>query len=1076
MSQSFPFDEKYLSQIPALQLLINLGYTYLLPKEALKERQNKTSNVILENILTKKLKQLNKINFKGQEYLFSEENIQTAVQKLKNIKYDGLVNTNEQIYDLITLGTSLEQTIDGNKKSYSLKYIDWHNWKNNDFHVTAEFSVERTRSSETARPDIVLFVNGIPFTVIECKKPAIDVEEAVSQNIRNQREDYIPKLFIYTQLIIATNKNTVKYATTGTSSKFWAVWREKNIDKQDISTLINTPLEIEAKQKLFTTKDFNKARYHFDELATKERQTTPQDVSLFSLCRPDRLLDLTYQFTVFDGGIRKIARYQQYFAVKKILKRIREVDADGRRKGGVIWHTQGSGKSITMVMLAKALALDPDISNPRIILVTDRKGLDEQLKDTFVSCDLEPQQAKSGRHLLELLEADKTSIITTIINKFAAALNVRKFKNDSANVFVLVDESHRSQYGQLHPKMKQMFPKGCYIGFTGTPLIKKEKNTAYKFGGIIDEYTIKDAVKDKAVVPLLYEGRHSELEINKKPLDNWFERYSSGLSETQKADLKKKYSRASNINKAEQVVYCRAFDISEHYRQNWQGTGFKAQLVAPDKRTALQYQKFLDEFGYVSSEVIISAPDTKKGNDDPNIENNNEVVKFWKRMMKRYGSEGEYNKRIIEGFTKGDKPEILIVVDKLLTGFDAPVNTVLYLTRTLKEHTLLQAIARVNRLYANDETAAIKEFGYIIDYEGVLEELEKALANYSSWQGFDPKDLEQTLTNLRNIITQLPQQRANLLDIFKTIANKQDEEAYEQLLADEKIRDDFYEQLAQFSKTLAIALSSEEFVTKTPEPEITSYQQDLKRFQNLKAAVKLRYSDSVDYRDIEPKIRKLLDTHLVASEVIQVVQPVNIFDELAFEEAIKNQKTTASQADFIASLTKRTITEKMDEDPAFYSKYSELLQQTINDYRAQRISEADYLNLAQEVRQAIAIHQDREVPNAIDGDGDALAYWGLIKPFLATHISDPKTLEKISVDAALAILDIIQQNLIVDWVNNEEIKKDMMNAIDDYLYDVICHEHHIDLTPEQMDAIIEQSFNLADRRFSQKAYTSSVES
>ncbi len=931
-----------------------------------------------------------------------------------------------------------------------------------------------------------MFVNGIPFTVIECKKPAIEVEEAVSQNIRNQREDYIPKLFIYTQLIIATNKNTVKYATTGASSKFWAVWREtdisstwgdprclvlKNLDKQDISTLINTPLEIEAKQKLFTTKDFNKARYHFDELATKERQTTPQDFSLFSLCRPDRLLDLTYQFTVFDGGIRKIARYQQYFAVKKILKRIREVDADGRRKGGVIWHTQGSGKSITMVMLAKALALDPDISNPRIILVTDRRGLDKQLKDTFVSCDLEPQQAKSGRHLLEILEADKTSIITTIINKFAAALNVRKFKNDSANVFVLVDQSHRSQYGQLHPKMKQMFPKGCYIGFTGTPLMKKEKNTADKFGGILDEYTIKDAVKDKAVVPLLYEGRHSELEINKKPLDNWFERYAKGLTEQQKADLKRKYSRASNINKAEQVVYCRAFDISEHYRQNWQGTGFKAQLVAPDKRTALQYQKFLDEFGYVSSEVIISAPDTKKGNDDPNIENNNEVVKFWKRMMKRYGSEGEYNKRIIGGFTKGDKPEILIVVDKLLTGFDAPVNTVLYLTRTLKEHTLLQAIARINRLYANDETAAIKEFGYIIDYEGVLEELEKALANYSSWQGFDPKDLEQTLTNLRNIITQLPQQRANLLDIFKTIANKQDEEAYEQLLADEKIRDDFYEQLAQFSKTLAIALSSEEFVTKTPEPEITSYQQDLKRFQNLKAAVKLRYSDSVDYRDIEPKIRKLLDTHLVASEVIQVVQPVNIFDELAFEEAIKNQKTTASQADFIASLTKRTITEKMDEDPAFYSKYSELLQQTINDYRAQRISEADYLNLAQEVRQAIATHQDREVPKAIDGDGDALAYWGLIEPFLATHISDPKTLEKISVDAALAILDIIQQNLIVDWVNNEEIKKDMMNAIDDYLYDVICHEHHIDLTPEQMDAIIEQSFKLADRRFGQKAYT-----
>ena len=343
MSQSFPFNEKYLSQIPALQLLINLGYTYLLPQEALEERQNKTSNVILENILIKKLKQLNKINFKGKEYLFSEENIQSALQKLKDIKYDGLVNTNEQIYDLITLGTSLEQNIDGNKKSHSLKYIDWENWENNDFHVTAEFSVERNRSTETARPDIVLFVNGIPFTVIECKKPAIEVQEAVSQNIRNQKEDYIPKLFIYTQLIIATNKNAVKYATTGTSSKFWSVWREKNINPKNIFNLINTPLENQAKQKLFATKDFSKARYFFDELVTKERQTTEQDINLYSLCHPKRLLDLARQFTVFDAGIRKIARYQQYFAIKKILNRIKTVDETGRRQGGVVWHTQVPG-------------------------------------------------------------------------------------------------------------------------------------------------------------------------------------------------------------------------------------------------------------------------------------------------------------------------------------------------------------------------------------------------------------------------------------------------------------------------------------------------------------------------------------------------------------------------------------------------------------------------------------------------------------------------------------------------------------------------------------------------------------
>ena len=1069
MSQSFQFNEKYLSQIPALQLLINLGYQYLSPKEALEERQNKTSNVVLENILIRKLKQLNQINFKGQEYLFSEENIETAVRKLKNVQYDGLVNTNEQIYDLITLGISLPQTIDGNKKSHSLKYIDWEHWQENDFHVTAEFSVERTRSTETARPDIILFVNGIPFTVIECKKPAIDVEEAVLQNIRNQQEDYIPKLFTYSQLIIATNKNEVKYATTGTSSKFWSVWREQTIPEQDVFALVNTPVDTEAKQKLFATKDFSKARYFFDELAATERITTEQDKSLVSLCRPDRLLNLIYQFTVFDAGDRKIARYQQYFTVKKILERIQTLDADGRRQGGVIWHTQGSGKSLTMVMLAKAISLDPRISNPRIILVTDRKGLDKQLKDTFISCDLEPQQAKSGRHLLKLLEANKTNIITTIINKFSAALNVRQFKNNSPNIFVLVDESHRSQHGEFHSKMKRIFPKACYIGFTGTPLIKKDKNTIKQFGGLIDEYTIKKAVEDKAVVPLLYEGRQSNQSINHDALDTWFERFCRGLTERQKADLKIKYSRASNLSKAEQNVKCRAFDISEHYRQNWQGTGFKAQLVAPDRATALKYKEFLDEFGYVSSEVIISPPDLTKGSKDPKQANQNELVKFWKLMMQRYGSEDEYNKRIIESFKHGDKPEILIVANKLLTGFDAPINTVLYITRKLKEHTLLQAIARVNRLYANDETGAIKEFGYIVDYEGVLKALEDALASYSAWQDsnwqdYDRGDLEQTITNVGHIIAELYQKSADLLDIFKTITNKQDEEAYEQLLADEQIRDDFYERFAQFSKALAIALSTEEFVTTKSKREIKSYQQDLKRFQNLKAAVKLRYSDSVDYRDIEPKIRKLLDTHLVASEVTQVVQPINIFDDIAFGQAIARQKTIASQADFIASLTKRTIALKMDEDPAFYSKFSELLERAIEDYRAQRISEADYLNLAQEARQAIVSHQDREVPKAIGEDKTALAYWGLIKPYLKNHIPDSKTLEKISIDAALAIADIIQKNLIVNWANNQEVKKDMMNAIDDYLYDVICHENNIDLTPEEMDSIIENSLRIAQQK------------
>lgn len=1061
---AFQFNEKYLSQIPALQLLINLGYTYLPPKKALQNRQGKFSNVILEPILRERLQALNAITTKGRTYPFSEANITEAIQRLKNILYSGLIKTNEDLYDLITLGTSLEQTIDGSTKSYSLQYIDWQNWQNNHFHVTAEYSVERTRSTETARPDIVLFVNGIPFVVIECKKPSLEVSEAVSQSIRNQTDDYIPKLFTYTQLLIGTNRNATQYATVGTPTKFWSVWREKEITDPEIADCANSILKLTQKDQLFQ-EDFASARRYFDELESQgTRELTNQDRTLYCLCRRDRLLDLAYQFTVFDGGIRKVARYQQYFSVRKLLDRVKKFDSEGRRQGGVIWHTQGSGKSLTMVMMAKALVLDPAISNPRIVLVTDRVDLDKQIKGTFASCGLEPERAATGKNLVELIEREKASIITTIINKFSAAANASQFEYPSPNIFMLVDESHRTQYGTFHAQMKKMFPKACYIGFTGTPLLKQDKNTANKFGGILDQYTMRQAVRDKAVVPLLYEGRHSESAVNQTAIDTWFERLSQGLTESQKADLKKKYSRASFLNKAEQVVYCRAFDISEHFRQNWQGTGLKAQLVAPDKKTALKYHQFLEELGQVSSAVVISAPDTREGYDDINKDPDDAVLQFWQQMMKRYRTEDEYNEQIKNSFKYSDDPEILIVVDKLLTGFDAPRNTVLYLTRPLKEHTLLQAIARVNRLYADESRGLEKDFGYIIDYAGVLENLDQALSLYGEWEGFEAQDLEMTVTNLQSEIDQLPQHHAALLDLFNEVKNSKDEEAYERLLADEQHREDFYERLSSFSKTLAIALSSERFIKETSDRSINNYKKDLKRFQNLKASVKLRYADAVDFRDLEPKIQKLLDTHLSATEVTSIIAPVNIFDTEAFEAAIGKQKTPASKADMIASATKKAITVRMDEDPAFYQKFSELIQQTIDDFRNKRISEAQYLQQSLSIWSSVLHRKTDDVPAAIQGDSDAIAFFGLIKPFVAAQIENLEEAESIALAAAQAILAILRNRIIVDWINNDEVQKDIMNDIDDYLYDVLRGQYRINLQTQEMDDMIAKSLQLAKHR------------
>jgi len=1062
-TQVFRFNEKYLSQIPALQLLINLGYEYLPPEKVFAERQGKTGNVLLEGILRNQLKQINRINYKGREFLFSEENIQTAIQTLKNVKYDGLLRTNEAVYDLITLGKSLEQSIEGDSKSFTLNYIDWKNFKRNVFHVAAEFKVGRSRSNETARPDIVLFVNGIPLAVIECKAPDVEIEQAVSQSIRNQGDDYIPRLFSYVQLVMGANKNAARYATVGSSARFWSVWKELRDTEKDVAACVEKSLSKEQKDQLFQG-DFAVARSYFDGLEKDgTRLLTEQDKTLFSLCRPERLMEMAFRFTVFDGGIKKIAHYQQYFVVKSTLERIKQSNGEGRRKGGIIWHTQGSGKSLTMVMLTRNLALDPDVPNPRIVLVTDRDDLDKQLGNTFAACGLDPNRATSGRHLLELVAEQKATIVTTLIHKFDKALNQKKFQDDSRDIFMLIDESHRTNYSTLAARMRQMFPNACYLGFTGTPLLKEEKSSFRKFGGLIEpHYSIHQAVEDGSVIPLLYEGRYVEMEQNKEAIDRWFERHTQGLTKEQKADLKKKYARAEMLNKADQVVYMRAFDISEHFRAAWQGTGFKAQLVAPGKAAALKYHEHLNNIGYVTSEVVISAPDTREGFEETDEEPTDEVVKFWQKMMKRYGSEEEYNKQIINQFKNGSEPEILIVVSKLLTGFDAPRNVAIYLCKELKEHSLLQAIARVNRVEED------KDYGYVIDYVGLLGELDKALTMYSAFEGFDEADLAGALTSVNVEVEKLPQRYSDLWDVFKEVKNSRDEEAYEMLLGDVAIREEFYQRLAEYAKTLGIALSTEAFIMKIDDEKLNRYKSDLRRFQKLRASVKMRYAEAVDYRDYEPKIRKLLDTHIQANEVIQLNEPVNIFDTNMFTMIKEEQgvygKTTASQADAIAFATKKVITEKMAEDPAFYAKFSKLIQQAIEDFRARRISDMEYLNKAMEYRDKVVTRRHDDVPDALTGNDDAMAYYGILKPFYEQYPISQKMRETITVDTALAVQKILEKHWKVQFWDDDDAQKRVIGDIDDYLIDEISGKQSVVISYEQIDDIIARVMKVAESR------------
>lgn len=1068
---SFNAAENVQSQIPALQMLVALGFKPLSQADALSLRGGRPRNVVLDDVLAETLMRINRFSHRGREYAFDLEDAHEAMRRLKPTpdRLKGLRGTNQDIFDSLVLGTTITKSIDGDSKSYSFRFIDWENPSNNAFHVTAEFSVERTGSSQTRRCDIVAFVNGIPVLVIENKRPTETLKKADSQLIGYQSEDNIPQLFHFAQLLMTMNRVEARYATVGTPRKFWSTWRDEEDTDEAISASANRPLTSAELDAVFSG-DFAPARAYFASMAAEsDRSVTEQDRSIFALCRPERLLDIIRRFTVFDGGVRKVARHQQFFGIRRAVETVKQFDAKGARKGGVIWHTQGSGKSLTMVMLGRALALEKSIPNPRILIVTDRDDLDKQIKDTFRSCDLEPVRATGGSHLLELIH-NKAPLVTTIINKFDTALRNAKEADPDPSIFVLVDESHRTQTGrygghsQFAGKMRRLLPNACYLGFTGTPLLKKDKNTLSTFGRLIHRYAIDEAVADEAVVPLLYEGRLVEQQIAGNVIDRWFEKISEGLTDAQKADLKRKFSRMDALSKTAQAIRAKAFDISEHYRQHWQGTGFKAQLVAPSKASAVRFKEVLDEIGHVSSAIVISAPDDNEGNEEFDPESKDLVRAFWSKTMAQYKTEEEYNRQIIDAFKGSGDPEILIVVSKLLTGFDAPRNTVLYVCKALKEHNLLQAIARVNRLYEEDSVE--KQFGFIVDYEGLLGELDQALSTYSAFDGYDAADVAGAVNDVREEIRKLSQLHDQLWDLFKPVRNKKDMEALEQFLGDEAVRQDFYGRFRAFSRCLHISLSSDKLLDVFDERKIDQLKRDWKQFSELKRSVQLRYQETVDVREFEPKIQKLLDDHVVAMPAETIIEVVNINDPAALRAVVEEAGVSeASKADRIASATRRAITEKMEEDPAFYRQFSEMLQETIRAYRERRLSEREYLNSVSELASKVARKdRGRDVPDSIRGDDDAQALFGLLEGRLARQEGTALEPDE-GASIALDVTKIIRSHLIVGIWSNEVAQNNLRNAIDDYFFDVLRDTMKIELPMEQLDDLEQRIMDLARARF-----------
>jgi type I restriction enzyme R subunit len=1058
MLEKVHFDEARQSQLTALELLLAMGWKYLPAEEALRQRGGDTSNFILADIAAEKLMEINGYEVGGTDYKFSEKDVRDAIDELEHIQYEGLIDTSQKIFNIVmptSGGKTIKVSVGGKTASKNFRFIDFQNPSNNAFHVTAEFVAS---GKQNIRPDIVCFVNGIPFAVIENKKGSVAVVEAINQMNRNQGPEFCPKLFTYTQLLVGTNNKELLYGTTGTLAKFYAVWKEKGLSDEEIESEVLSVMQKQIDYDVYEQVCADLNGYTKDIVQHTSRLVTEQDKGIVFLFKPERLLDLTKNHTLFDAGIKKLSRYQQYFAIQKMLHRVSEEEllSSGitRRKGGLVWHTQGSGKSLTMVMFVKALIESPHISNPRVIIVTDRRDLDRQIRDTFRGCNLKKEviQATSGQNLLDLIKEKNLAVITTVVDKFESAAKKKSgFVDSDQNIFVLVDEAHRSQSGIANLEMNRIIPNACYIGFTGTPLMKSEKESWRKFGGYIDKYTIDDALADHIILPLIYEGRYVDLVQNEEQIDRHVARITEHLTDKQKRDLQK-YVGSKIIKDNPQRIVEIGYDIEKHYTEHFKNTGLKAQIVAPSKYSAVLFQKFFETQGNINTAVVIS---DEHDDGDEADSHKKEVVVYLDGVREKYSSVSKYEKDVIDSFKYNeDGIEVIIVVDKLLTGFDAPRNTVLYLAKDLRDHNLLQAIARVNRLHENKKLP--KTAGYIIDYSENAKNIDTAMKLFGN---YDENDVKGTLIDVAEKIQELEESYSRVLDLFKEVKGSSDDEAFLQLLKDEPKREVFYKSLNEFIKNLNECFVLQDFVHDFKH--IDMYTRELKKLMELRKTASLKYADRIDLAEYKQSLVNILDKYVDAKGVELLTKQINITDRKQFEEAINGLGSDKSKAEAIAAQTQKTITEKMDSDPEFYERFSKKISEILKKMRDGKLADVAALKQLKLIEDDVVTKKDESLPDAIiEKNGADVFYRNMRSGFGELAIP-----EDVYISIVLDIFEIVKREAIVDWYKNIDVKRRMMNSVDDYLYDVVSKERGIKLSDDETKKIISDTLSLAENNY-----------
>lgn len=1074
--------EQYSAHIPALHLLINLGWNFLTTAHALALRGS-TREVILKTRLIEVL-QTRRFDYKGEWFPLSPSGIDQILRQVQAVNLtEGLLSANERVYQMLTLGVTVTEFMpDGKKHQPTIALVDWRDAAANRWDVTEELEVLSTHGTYHRVPDVVAYVNGLPLVVIEAKRPDAThvgqamVDEGISQQLRNQRPDEIPQLFAYAQLLLAVSHTEGRYGTTGTPMKFWARWREEQFSEAQLSEWKNLPLNTAAEAALLAGKPA-KLQTYFRQLWAQPLLPTDQDRLLAALLHPQRLLEYLRLFVLFDRKAGKVvARYQQFFGIRALLERINQRKPDGGREGGVVWHTTGSGKSLTMVFLTKALVLHQNTQACRVVVVTDRLDLEDQLARNFMNSgafgsavatkkDGEKAKVGSGRELAKRIGQGSERIIFTLIHKFATASKLPECYNPLADMIVLVDEGHRSHGGETHERMRKALPRAAYVAFTGTPLLKKDK-TANKFGPIVHAYTMQRAVEDGTVAPLLYEERVPELTINEEAVNRWFDRITAGLSPEQAADLKRKFANKQAVYGAANRIELIAWDIAQHFNENIKklGQGLKGQVATASKLEAIRYKQYLDDTGLVSSAVIISAPDSREGNTEVDESKLPEVQKWWNAHV---GKDAEgYEQQVLQDFGSDGEPDLLIVVDRLLTGFDEPRNTVLYIDKPLKEHNLIQAVARVNRLHE------AKRYGVLVDYRGILKELDTAVRAYQDLEsrtqgGYELADIEGLYQQMSTEYKRLPGLHDELWSIFAEVQNKQDLEQYRQLLMPryaedeegqtydtrQKVRDDFYSALTAFGLCLQTALSSRSFFEdhSFSEADVHRYKEDLRFFTSLRTIARQDALETVDYSVYEEQIRRLVDKQVIGSQVREP-EGVYLVHQLGQPEAAEqwSEEKTRNETDMIRTRLKKTIEQDLADDPYAQKVFADLLKQAIAEAEAMFDHPLKQYALFKKFEEQVEARDVGDLPTELSENKHVRAYFGICRLVLGDD-AFAQTDQAVWVGQAKEIDAVVQQAVAEHSLNPQNIEAAIRKALLPKLFGLMG----LDKAKEAIDQVIQ---------------------